>query len=138
MLFIFLTVDHVFLSYDNGFGNRASPMIFKKIGIALSCVVANVMTSVIIISLIYVSEIAATKGSFALYVIILYVGFPMTIISNLTTGPMLDRVAPYEKKAIILGINAAIFDNWSYIPHCVWIDRRQKRKLVFYVDLLLH
>ena len=70
------------------------------------------MTGCIILSLLFTAEIEpATKGSCALYVCILYVGFALTITSNLSTGPMLDRITPLEKKTLVQGFNAAIFDS---------------------------
>lgn len=91
--------------------HRATPKIFEKVGVALSCVIANIMTACVILSLIFTANIEPpTNASFALYVCILYIGFPLAVISNLTTGPMLDRVTPLEKKTMLQGVNAAIFD----------------------------
>ena len=89
---------------------RATSTLFKKLGAALTCVLANAITACTIIGLLFISEIdPATKDSFTLYACVLYLGFPITVISILSTGPLLDRVTPHEKKTLIQGLNVAIF-----------------------------
>lgn len=49
----------------------------------------------------------ATEGAFAAFVIVLYAGFPFTVFSQLTTGPMLDVIAPEDKIGYVQGLNNA-------------------------------
>jgi hypothetical protein len=92
-------------------GAAASAWGFQNAGVGLSCVLANLLTGVIILALLYVTTIEPpTTSSFALYASIMYVGFPFTVISQLSTGPMLDRITPLHKKGFIQGINGAISD----------------------------
>ena len=39
----------------------------------------------------------ATSAMFGLFVFVMYAGFPFTVFSQLTTGPMLDVIAPIDK-----------------------------------------
>ena len=39
----------------------------------------------------------ATGAWFGTFVAVLYLGFPLTVMSQLTTGPMLDVIAPKDK-----------------------------------------
>lgn len=90
------------------------PFIFKKIGVVFACVGANFATAGVIVSLIYTAAIdPPTKESFAIYSTIIYVSFPFALLSQLSTGPMLDRVTPHEKKAFSQGVNNALYDSSS-------------------------
>ena len=97
-------------------GAILSPTIYKKFGVAVTCVATNAITGAVTFALLSVSQIdPTTTGTFFLYVTILYLGFSFAIISQLTTGPMLDRIAPPDKKGFVQGINAAIVDSSSAI-----------------------
>ncbi|KAL7532229.1 hypothetical protein ACHAWF_004057 [Thalassiosira exigua] len=87
-----------------------SSKIFAKVGVVTSCVIANLITALVIIALIFVSQMPSTKGSYIGMTSIIYFGFPLTVISNLSTGPMLDRVTPVDKKTLVQGINSSIYD----------------------------
>lgn len=89
---------------------RAGPVAFQKVGIAMTCVIANVMTALTVLALIFVVAIPPTRGSFALFVSIVYIAFPVSVLSNLSTGPMFDRITPVEKKPMVMGLNMAISD----------------------------
>ena len=71
---------------------------------------ANIFTALVVVSLYFTSAMKPTNGSFALFASILYIGFPLTIASNLSTGPMLDRVTPLKHKTFVQGLNSAIYD----------------------------
>ena len=92
-------------------GAIVSPWCYKKIGVAVSCVCSNLLTACVISALTLVATMnPVTKGNFALYVTILYIGFSLAIVSMLSTGPMLDRISPKDKKGTIQGLNATIYD----------------------------
>lgn len=87
----------------------ATPNIFAKFGVGTACVFGNLLTAILTIALLLVVDLGpATRGMFALFVIILYSGFPLTVISQLTTGPMLDRITPPEKRGAIQGVNSTV------------------------------
>ena len=83
----------------------------------MTCVIANVLTGVIILGLLFAAEQPATEGSFALFTSIVYLGVPLAVISNLTTGPMLDRVSPKDLKYFAQGLNSACYNlaNGAYL-----------------------
>jgi len=91
-------------------GVIASVSLFQKFGIPLVCVIANLLTGIIIIVIIVIAQFDPTKGTYIAYICVIYVSFPLTVISNFTTGPMLDRITPFEKKGFIQGVNAGIFE----------------------------
>lgn len=67
-----------------------TPFIFKKIGIASTCVIGNSFTAILTIALLFIAtEGPASTAGFAGFVVVMYAGFPVTVWSQLTTGPML-------------------------------------------------
>jgi MFS family permease len=116
-------------------GAAVSPYLFRKIGPAASCVGANVFTGLVIIALLYIGLATANAATFAIFVAVLYAAFPLTIISQLSTGPMLDRIAPVEMRGEVQGLNMtssslgasiapfmlAIIADYLGIRACLWI-----------------
>ena len=73
-------------------GAIASPFLYDKYGPGLSCVCANALTGCIILVLLYVALLGSTTvATFAIFVTIFFISFPATVISQISTGPMLDR-----------------------------------------------
>jgi len=73
-------------------GAALSEPIFKLIGPAGGCVMGNIITALGTAACILIAGIKPpTKGSFGGFIAFLYVTFPLTVISQLSTGPMLDR-----------------------------------------------
>lgn len=93
-------------------GAVVSPVLFERFGPALCCVVGNLATAAFICCLMFLALGVATvtKTNFLIFVAVLYLGFPITFISNLTTGPMLDRIAPMDQRGHIQGLNMAVID----------------------------
>ena len=73
-------------------GAVAASWLFERYGPALCCVVANIVTGGTALSLLFVALIepptALTLGVFAA---IMYTMLPVTVVSQVSTGPMLDR-----------------------------------------------
>jgi hypothetical protein len=88
----------------------ASPQIFEKMGVAAACVFGNFCTAIITIALLLIGNGKATTGFFAFFIIVMYGGYPFTVISQLTTGPMLDMIAPPEKRGYVQGINSTVMN----------------------------
>jgi len=57
--------------------------------------------------LLAIGNAAATRGAFAAFVFVMYGGFPFTVFSQMTTGPMLDIIAPEDKLGYVQGLNNA-------------------------------
>eukprot|EP00957_Ditylum_brightwellii_P133203 10156103-Ditylum_brightwellii.AAC.1 len=91
-------------------GAAAAPFLFRRFGPALSAVMANLLTGLVTIALLHISKAGATVASFAFFVTVLYLAFPMTVISQLSTGPMLDRLAPESQRGRIQGYNMAMWN----------------------------
>jgi len=88
-----------------------SPKLFGKFGIAGSCVLANLFTAIVTISLMYIALSApATSGWFGAFVAILYCGYPVTVFSQLSTGPMLDIISPVNKRGYTQGLNTSVMN----------------------------
>jgi len=88
-----------------------SQFLFDRIGAAGGCVTGNVMTGVVIIICMQVAYITpATNITYAMFIVALYVGFPFTVLSQLSTGPMLDAIAPMNKRGMVQGINIAVMN----------------------------
>lgn len=85
--------------------------IFAKIGAAGGCVMGNAITAVGIVLCMLVAEIKPpTTGTFAAFIVCLYSIFPLTVISQLSTGPMLDMLAPVDKRGFAQGVNMTIMN----------------------------
>lgn len=51
-----------------------------------------------------------TTVAFVWFVIVMYLGFPLTVISQLSTGPMLDVIAPLDKLGYVQGLNNTVMN----------------------------
>jgi predicted MFS family arabinose efflux permease len=92
----------------------ASSTLYRKIGPAMSCVLANLVTGGVTVALLYIATIPpASSSTFAVFVTILYAGFPITVVSQLTTGPMLDRIVPDHLRGLVQGLNITTL-NFSF------------------------
>jgi len=105
-----------------------SPILFKRIGAALSCVLANLVTAAVIVALLYIALMEpADQASLALFASFLYIGFSLSVLSMISTSPMLDRIAPPEKKGFLQGINTAIYDFANAVgPFCLSLIGERK------------
>ncbi|CAB9505238.1 tetracycline resistance protein [Seminavis robusta] len=93
------------------FGAAMSTPVFQWVGPAVACVAANLVTAAGISSCILIAQqIAATRGSFIGYVLFLYAINPFTVLSNLSTGPMLDRLSPHDRRGFVQGINVTVMN----------------------------
>jgi hypothetical protein len=57
----------------------------------------------------------ATNSTYAGFVALLYAGFPFTVLSQLSTGPMLDMIAPADKRGLLQGLNQTVMNVGSAI-----------------------
>ncbi len=112
--FIFLSHDYsststIYLT-DPSF-HRLMPLVNKKLGIAIFTVTSNVITAGAIVALLFVAAIEPpTHSSFILYATIIYATFPLALLSQLSSGAMLDRVTPHDQKSLAQGINNSLYD----------------------------
>ena len=75
-------------------GAIASTFVFERFGVAKTCTLANFLTAFGIVALFYVATIEpATSVTFGGAVAILYLFVPVIIMSQISTGPMLNRYA---------------------------------------------
>jgi hypothetical protein len=87
-------MGHNVVGNDGVFGAAMTKPVFSRIGPAGGCVFGNLVTAAGISGCILVARVPdATKGSFIGYVLFLYAITPFTVLSNMSTGPMLDRLA---------------------------------------------
>lgn len=80
------------------------------------CVLGNFLTGVVTIILLLIGTVEpATAVTFGFFVAIMYLGFPMTVISQLSTGPMLDMIAPSARRGYVQGLNTSVMNFGSAI-----------------------
>jgi MFS family permease len=84
-----------------------TPYVFKALGVGGTCVFGNVFTAVVTYALLGIGNGRATLGMLWVFIIVMYGGFPFTVFSQLTTGPMLDVIAPEDKIGYVQGLNNA-------------------------------
>jgi len=66
-----------------------TPWLFNKIGPAGGCVFGNLMTAVLTVSLLLLASGEANSGYLAGFVVMMYIGFPFTVFSQVSTQPLL-------------------------------------------------
>ena len=91
---------------------QVTPWTFSKVGVAGTCVIGNLCTAVVTGLLLMIANFPATSLTFGFFVFVMYAGFPFTVLSQLTTGPMLDVIAPEDKIGYVQGLN-----NSSMVSH---------------------
>jgi len=91
-------------------GTLITPWVFKKIGASGGCVMGNVCTGLLTIALLLIANGPQTTVAFVWFVIVMYLGFPLTVISQLSTGPMLDVIAPLDKLGYVQGLNNTVMN----------------------------
>ena len=87
-----------------------APTIFNVVGPAGGCVFGNIATGILTIILLQFGTQEPTKTWLVAFVVTTYVGFPFTVISQLSTGPMLDLIAPAEKRGYVQGLNSTVMN----------------------------
>mmetsp|Transcript_17786 Transcript_17786/g.36577 ORF Transcript_17786/g.36577 Transcript_17786/m.36577 type:complete len:282 (+) Transcript_17786:113-958(+) len=88
-------------------GAIMSHPIFQNIGAAGGCVFGNIIAAIGIASCILIATIPEPQtASYAGYIAFLYLIMPSTVVSQLSTGPMLDMLAPINRKGFVQGLNA--------------------------------
>ncbi|KAL9182774.1 hypothetical protein ACHAXT_004053, partial [Thalassiosira profunda] len=84
---------------------QLTPYSFKYMGVAGTCVFGNFCTAVVTSILLWIGNAPSTELAFGMFVFVMYAGFPFTVFSQLTTGPMLDVIAPEDKIGFVQGLN---------------------------------
>jgi uncharacterized membrane protein len=83
-------------------------------------VIGNLITGILTILLLFIALSApATGGWFGVFVAVLYVGFPFTVVSQLSTGPMLDTISPVNKRGYCQGLNTMVM-NFGTAGMCMY------------------
>jgi len=86
-----------------------APLFFRKIGIAKASVMANILTGLMTLGILYL--IKATKSEVYMYWItmaVIFIGFPFTVISQVSVTPMVQVVAPAHKRGFCQGFASSI------------------------------
>ena len=88
-----------------------APPVYRRIGPAGACVFGNFMTAVVILLLwIFGAVLEATKGAMIGFILVMYLGFPMTVFSQLSTSPMLDMCSPRDQRGFVQGLNSTVMN----------------------------
>mmetsp|Transcript_7928 Transcript_7928/g.12222 ORF Transcript_7928/g.12222 Transcript_7928/m.12222 type:complete len:466 (+) Transcript_7928:932-2329(+) len=92
-------------------GAALSQPLFDRIGIPGGCVFGNMVTAVGILACMLIANIEPpTTGTLIGFVVFLYAIFPFTVLSQLSTGPMLDRLSPVERRGFAQGLNITVMN----------------------------
>mmetsp|Transcript_15845 Transcript_15845/g.23536 ORF Transcript_15845/g.23536 Transcript_15845/m.23536 type:complete len:698 (+) Transcript_15845:100-2193(+) len=91
-------------------GTIVSPYIYNKLGLAGGCIMGNVITGIVTIFLLYIALAPASTATFGIFVALLYACFPFTVISQLSTGPMLEATSPPDKRGLAQGVNITVMN----------------------------
>mmetsp|Transcript_15553 Transcript_15553/g.25547 ORF Transcript_15553/g.25547 Transcript_15553/m.25547 type:complete len:490 (-) Transcript_15553:40-1509(-) len=88
-------------------GTLVSPYIYNKLGLAGGCILGNVITGIVTITLLYIGLAPASTATFGIFVALLYACFPFTVISQLSTGP---ATSPPDKRGLAQGVNITVMN----------------------------
>lgn len=92
-------------------GAGLSQVVFDRIGPAGGCIAGNSITGIVTIAVLFIASIdPVTSGTYASFITVLYIGFPFTVLSQLSTGPMLDAIAPINQRGYVQGLNIAVMN----------------------------
>mmetsp|Transcript_16172 Transcript_16172/g.36970 ORF Transcript_16172/g.36970 Transcript_16172/m.36970 type:complete len:688 (-) Transcript_16172:1697-3760(-) len=92
-------------------GTIVSPRVFNRLGLAGGCVLGNIITGITTIILLYVAMVKPpSTGTFGIFVALLYACYPFTVISQLSTGPMLEATSPPDKRGFSQGCNITVMN----------------------------
>ncbi|KAL7547751.1 hypothetical protein ACHAWF_015043 [Thalassiosira exigua] len=91
-------------------GTILSPPIYNSIGLAGGCILGNIVTGIVTIILLYIGLAPPSNATFGVFVALLYASFPMTVISQLSTGPMLEATSPPDKRGLCQGVNITVMN----------------------------
>ena len=89
-------------------GVAISVPVFNKMGVAASCILGNLITGVVSASVLCIGLAEASELTFGFFVAAVYIGFPFTVLSQLTTAPMLDAVTPLRHRGLVQGLNISV------------------------------
>lgn len=89
-------------------GSLLSSICFAKFGTAKSAVAANLLTAGTVLAQLHIALATPSTATLAVFIAVVYLAYPLSIISQLSTGPMLDRIAPADKKGLLQGTNTLI------------------------------
>ena len=70
----------------------------------------HIYTGIVTITLLYIGLAPASTASFGIFVALLYACFPFTVISQLSTGPMLEATSPPDKRGLAQGVNITVMN----------------------------
>lgn len=91
-------------------GTLVAPYVYSKIGTAGGCILGNIVTGIATIILLQLGLASPTNATFGVFVAFLYLCFPFTVISQLSTGPMLDYISPVDKRGFVQGLNIMVMN----------------------------
>lgn len=80
-------------------GTILSPPIYNKIGLAGGGILGNVITGIVTIALLYTALAPPTTATFSIFVTLLYVTFPFTVISQASGSLCFSNVHSYDPEA---------------------------------------
>lgn len=60
--------------------------------------------------LLYIALAPASNVTFGIFIALLYLCFPFTVISQLSTGPMLEATSPADKRGLAQGVNITVMN----------------------------
>lgn len=96
-------------------GAILSSPLYQKVGYAGGCVAGNACTAVHCLLLLWIGNMSASNRTYGIFVAVLYAGFPATVLSQLSTGPMLDAIAPVDQRGYVQGMNNFMADGASAV-----------------------
>ena len=131
---------------------------FVKMGVAGTCVFGNMCTAVVTGLLLMIGNMPPTVSisvyfslsiyiithlrylllpqelAFGFFVAVMYGGFPFTVFSQLTTGPMLDAIAPEDKIGFVQGLNNSAMNFGMALAPWAFGELRKSSQFSFQKD----
>mmetsp|Transcript_788 Transcript_788/g.1243 ORF Transcript_788/g.1243 Transcript_788/m.1243 type:complete len:213 (-) Transcript_788:43-681(-) len=84
---------------------------FAKFGLPLTCIGAMCFTGIVTFALLMIANINPPSAwTLAAFIITIYLSYPITVLSQLAASPMLDRIAPIDKRGYVQGVFSTNFN----------------------------
>ena len=88
-------------------GTVAARPIFRRLGVTVPTIIGNVLGAVGPILCLVVANMEPTESTLVVYLVLVFLIYPIAIFNISANGLILDRVTPYMDRGMVQGINVA-------------------------------
>lgn len=91
-------------------GSSLARVLYDKVGLLTGCIGGNVVAAVGPIVCLIISELEPSKTTMTVFMLVVYLVYPVAIMNQLAIGLMLDRISPVDHRGFAQGINVTLYN----------------------------